>query len=450
VTTDDIFYRRALFSVRNWHRGIHLSAFFACFSAFFLLISKKHADLRFQELNFELREVVMYKVSVTFLLAALALLFVMSPLLANTKAVGTKYPGAQRLVAAQPVPSVERISIPGAQLPLQIETILLVDDDGSPNNGGTYFGCEDSYTAALGDAGYAFDNFVVDWSITSPPQNGPDAATMASYDCVIWFTGETWGYYGVDVLTAADETNLATYLAGGGTLFLNAQDYLWASYPNAGPLSPGQFPYDYLGVASASQDIFAPPTSVAGATGGYAEGLQYTCLNPFPSATLWSDQLNARAQAQKLLNANGTQTALAVQYDGGPYYTAFSTCGLEGLVDGASLVSTYMDAILTGFGATGVIAQQEPVVVTGYLLNQNYPNPFNPTTEIQYQLPVNGKVTLTVYNMLGEEIATLIDDNQSAGAYRITWNATDLPSGMYFYQLKTNNFQDVRRMLLLK
>ena len=392
----------------------------------------------------------MYRIFTTILLASLALLFVMSPLLANTKAVGTKYPGAQRLVAADQAPSVERVSIPGAQLPLEIETILLVDDDGSPNNGGTYFACENYYTSALQDAGYSWDDFIVDWTITSPPQSGPDAATMANYDCVIWFTGETWGYYGLDVLTAADETNLATYLAGGGTLFLNAQDYLYASYPSAGAFSAGQFPYDYLGVASVSQDAYSPPTSVAGAVGGFAEGLQYTCLNPFPSATLYSDQFNLRPQAQKLLNANGTQNALALQYNGGPYYTAFSTCGLEGLVDGASLVSTYMDNVLTGFGASGVISQQEPAVITGYLLNQNYPNPFNPTTEIRYQLPVNGKVTLTVYNMLGEEVATLIDDNQQAGAYRITWDANSFPSGMYFYQLKANDFQDVRRMLLLK
>jgi len=392
----------------------------------------------------------MLKISSSILAITLALFLVMSPLLANDNVAGKKYPGATRLVTTDPAPPIQRIHNPGAQLPLDIETILLVDDDGGPNNGGTYLDIQSYFTSALTEAGYAYDNFVVDWSITTPPQSGPDAATMASYDCVIWFTGETWGYYGDDTLTNLDEANLAAYLSGGGTLFLNAQDYLWESYPAAGAFSAGQFPYDYLGLASASQDIFWPPVTVQGSAGGFAEGLSYDCLNPYPEATLWSDQLNPRPQAQKLLNADGGPNALAAQYNGGPYYTAFSTCGVEGLLNGNFRVAAYVDAVLTGFGAAGVTSNQEPTVISGYLLNQNYPNPFNPTTEIQYLLPVNSKVTLTIYNALGEKVADLVDGNQSAGSYRVSWQANSLPSGMYFCQLKTDNFQDVRRMLLVK
>jgi hypothetical protein len=92
----------------------------------------------------------------------------------------------------------------------------------------------------------------------------------------------------------------------------------------------------------------------------------------------------------------------------------------------------------------------EPTVVTRYSLAQNYPNPFNPTTDIQYQLPIQGNVTLTIYNTTGQEVTTLIDGHQAAGSYQVTWDAGNLPSGVYFYRLTVNGFQDVRRMMLLK
>jgi len=380
----------------------------------------------------------------------LAVMLVMSPLWAVDSDCNKRIAAntARLLNPITPANHNARVQLPPRPQPMVIESILLVDDDGGPNNGGTYLDIQSYYTAALTAAGYSFDLFVVNWSTVTPPQSGPTADSMSHYDCVIWFTGETWGYYGVDVLTANDEDHLASYLDAGGTLFLNAQDYLWASYPTAGSFTPGQFPYDYLGVASAAQDQWTPPTSVAGATGSYATGLSYSVTNPYPTATLWVDQLNPRVQ--KLLNADGSQNACAVQYNGADFRTAFSTCGVEGLVNGAYQVSDYLDAILDGFGATSVPLTHQPTVVTHYSLAQNYPNPFNPTTDIRYQLPVQGKITLTVYNTTGQEIATLIDGNQAAGTYQVNWDAGDLPSGVYFYRLTANGFQDVRRMMLIK
>ncbi len=83
-------------------------------------------------------------------------------------------------------------------------------------------------------------------------------------------------------------------------------------------------------------------------------------------------------------------------------------------------------------------------------LAQNYPNPFNPATIINYQLGNDGFVSLKVFNSLGEEVAVVIDDYQSAGNYRITFNGNDLPSGMYVYQLKSANYSESKKMLLLK
>ena len=81
---------------------------------------------------------------------------------------------------------------------------------------------------------------------------------------------------------------------------------------------------------------------------------------------------------------------------------------------------------------------------------QNYPNPFNPRTIISYQLPVSGNVVLKVYDVLGNEITTLVNEEKPVGYYETNWNASNLPSGVYFYQLKAGDFVQTRKMILLK
>jgi uncharacterized membrane protein len=85
-----------------------------------------------------------------------------------------------------------------------------------------------------------------------------------------------------------------------------------------------------------------------------------------------------------------------------------------------------------------------------YDLYQNYPNPFNPSTKIKWQLPVSSQVTLKVYDILGKEVVTLVNEEKPAGAYELTWNASNLPSGVYFYRIQAENFIETKKMLLLK
>ncbi|RKY94838.1 MAG: hypothetical protein DRQ01_01360 [Ignavibacteriae bacterium] len=86
-----------------------------------------------------------------------------------------------------------------------------------------------------------------------------------------------------------------------------------------------------------------------------------------------------------------------------------------------------------------------------FTLSQNYPNPFNPSTKIQYALPVTGNVTLKVYNILGQEVMTLINNqSQTPGLHEVTFNASSLPSGIYLYRLQAENFVDAKKMILLK
>ncbi len=96
----------------------------------------------------------------------------------------------------------------------------------------------------------------------------------------------------------------------------------------------------------------------------------------------------------------------------------------------------------------------EATVPTQFALKQNYPNPFNPSTTIEYDLPANGMVRLVIYNVLGQEVATLVNQMENAGSYKIVWNADNLASGMYIYRMTVESgsqkFTQVHRMMLLK
>ena len=97
---------------------------------------------------------------------------------------------------------------------------------------------------------------------------------------------------------------------------------------------------------------------------------------------------------------------------------------------------------------TGV--EKEIPVANDFTLMQNYPNPFNPSTSIEYRIQEAGVISLNIYDVLGNQVATLVDEYKPAGTYEITWYAEGLPSGVYFYQLKTENFIETKKMLLLK
>ena len=97
--------------------------------------------------------------------------------------------------------------------------------------------------------------------------------------------------------------------------------------------------------------------------------------------------------------------------------------------------------------ATAVEAEGVP---SGFALQQNYPNPFNPTTTIQYTLPVAGHVTVTISNLLGETVATIVDSGQPAGQNAVRFDAAGLPSGLYFYTLRSGALVETRRMTLMK
>ncbi len=97
-----------------------------------------------------------------------------------------------------------------------------------------------------------------------------------------------------------------------------------------------------------------------------------------------------------------------------------------------------------------IVIEVDITIPLEYSLEQNYPNPFNPSTTIKYSIPEDGFVKLAVYNMLGEEVATIVNTTQKAGRYEVNFNASKLSSGVYVYRIEAANFTASKKLMLMK
>jgi hypothetical protein len=118
--------------------------------------------------------------------------------------------------------------------------------------------------------------------------------------------------------------------------------------------------------------------------------------------------------------------------------------------DGQTRHATTPDIGADEFNGTVVGVEEEEIIPTEFALEQNYPNPFNPSTVISWQTPVGSQQTIKVFDVLGNEVSTLVDEYRPAGKYEVEFNAATLTSGVYFYQLKAGDFKSVKKMILLK
>ena len=124
-------------------------------------------------------------------------------------------------------------------------------------------------------------------------------------------------------------------------------------------------------------------------------------------------------------------------------------CGMvETPIDDWGVDMTTRGEFTVGTIPVGVTSNN--TMVEKFSLANNYPNPFNPSTKIQYSLPTNEFVSLKVYDIIGREVATLVNQQQSAGVYDVNFNASNLTSGIYFYKIDAGSFVDVKKMMLIK
>ena len=97
-----------------------------------------------------------------------------------------------------------------------------------------------------------------------------------------------------------------------------------------------------------------------------------------------------------------------------------------------------------------LIEPEREEILTTFVLNQNYPNPFNPETVISWQLAVDSHVNLTIYNVVGQRVAILVDEQKPAGTHSVKFDASRLASGIYYYKAQAGNYQEMKKMLLLR
>lgn len=146
--------------------------------------------------------------------------------------------------------------------------------------------------------------------------------------------------------------------------------------------------------------------------------------------------------AHILLDANSTHLI-------SPLWDSLNTTSLKILIDNGN-DGTVDDSIFVDNQVTGLKDLTSKGLPIEYALHQNYPNPFNPTTTISFDLPTQSYVTLKVYNMLGQEVAALVDGVRQAGRYTASMDGARLPSGVYFYQLNAGLYSAVKKMVILK
>ena len=125
--------------------------------------------------------------------------------------------------------------------------------------------------------------------------------------------------------------------------------------------------------------------------------------------------------------------------DSGNYTVTLTVTGNGGLNTASSTIEVEKPALVDELNTPKT-----------YSLAQNYPNPFNPVTTISFTLPEESPVTLIMYNILGREVATLVDKRLSAGSYSFVWDASGFSSGVYFYSIKAGSFVETKKLLFMK
>ncbi|MDP2362305.1 MAG: T9SS type A sorting domain-containing protein, partial [Ignavibacteria bacterium] len=154
-------------------------------------------------------------------------------------------------------------------------------------------------------------------------------------------------------------------------------------------------------------------------------------INGYSMATVYFDSVVILNQTTAICSLNTSTQIIELEID----------------FDGDGIIDTVIAPIIL----TNVENENNSSLLPkDYMLSQNYPNPFNPTTKITYALPKSSLVQIKIFNLLGQEIATLVNEEKSAGFYEMDFNASDLPSGVYLYKLQAGDFVQTKKMILLK
>jgi hypothetical protein len=160
---------------------------------------------------------------------------------------------------------------------------------------------------------------------------------------------------------------------------------------------------------------------------------------------VWFENDGSESFIEHLINSGyGASSIYVLDIDGDGDQEIISSTIVGGPWNFLDLIIWYENLTVTG------IESDSKTIPNQFALNQNYPNPFNPTTTIEFSFPQSGFVALKIYNIFGEEVATLVSEKLNAGKYRYDWDAGTLASGIYLYRIQAENYVEVRKMVLMR
>ncbi|MGE5401836.1 MAG: T9SS type A sorting domain-containing protein [Ignavibacteriales bacterium] len=322
------------------------------------------------------------------------------------------------------------------------KNILIVDgfdrDAGGWRGNGTVFTCR--YGNALSALNMPCES-VKSSQLTNLP------AGLNYYDAVYWISGDESTLN--ETFSTAEQALVQSYLEGGGKLFVSGSEIGW-DLSTRGSDSDKSFYSTYLKASYLNDN--ASSKLVAGVAGSALDGTYFNFSQTYEIG--YPDEIGTSEGSTMCMQyANGK--GAGIQYSG-PFGTSTNTAKLiylgfplETTANDTAFNSVITKSSMFFFPEISAVSYNANAPQS-YSLSQNYPNPFNPSTIITYALPHLSHVDLKVYDMLGREVSALVSKDQSAGEYKIQFDASSLPSGMYVYSLQAGEFRASKKLLLIK
>jgi hypothetical protein len=290
---------------------------------------------------------------------------------------------------------------------------------------------------------------------------GISLTDFGSYSTIIWQADDSYNLTTLDSIL----NELGRYLDEGGNLlytgYLPCQAIEEAhNYPEN--FTSGDFVRDYLKITGTNKGF---ATRFSGATAGSTDYFDIRIdtikTKDFPNQHLREiESIFASSEGKNILLYDSSfdpstiygsmiGEPVGVEYIGDDYKAITLTFPLYYMQKNQA--KELLEYILSEkFSETLTIPEFSADIPQKFELYQNYPNPFNPMTMINYQLSINSDVDLSVYNLLGQRIATLVSENQSAGQHSVQWDASGFSSGVYYYILKAGEYRDYNKMVLIR
>jgi hypothetical protein len=280
-------------------------------------------------------------------------------------------------------------------------------------------------------------NFVIAGYVNRDNNNSAHVARVDSNGQAVW--SRTWDFEGAEYLSDIQKTADNGYIVSGYTNSHGAGnlDYYLIKTNSQGD---SLWTRTYGGASSEFCYVVEQTADEGYIMAGYGSSFGHGSLDCYlvrtnsTGDTLWTRSYGGTGQDDsyelKLTSDGGFVLA------GGTYSFGFGLNSYLLKLDGEGMVTAVSDDIMT-----------HP---RKYYLGQNYPNPFNPITKINYELQITNYVDLSIFNILGQKVATLVSERQPAGYYQVRWDAAGYASGVYYYQLRAGEFLSVRKMILIK